>query len=178
MRTNEGILFLGKEEVLFFEGEPGDFMYIVRKGAIGIYSDYKKPGERLLVRLGPEDTFGEMSLLEAMPRSATAVALEDDTRVTKISWDNFVSYFEERPARVKKFMMQMSQRLRDLTNDYMEACKLADTLLAREAARREQADCAKPDGMGTERAAETGKQPRGGRLTGLLQKLIDSRADA
>lgn len=97
-------------------------MYDILYGRVGIYTDYGTPAQKLLVELKTEDFFGEMGLVEVLPRSATAVALED-TSAYVISADNFAAYFKERPATVLKVMEHLSARLRAVTNDYLAACK-------------------------------------------------------
>jgi len=62
---------------LFVYGDPGDSAYIVRKGVVEIYSK-NDTGERLVLetcRAG--DFFGEISLLDGGPRTASAVVIED-----------------------------------------------------------------------------------------------------
>ena len=69
-----------KGEVIFKEGALESFMYDLIEGKVGIYAHYGEAGEKLLTELNAEDggaTFGEMGLIDVMPRSATAVALED-----------------------------------------------------------------------------------------------------
>ena len=58
--------------VLFREGDPGDFMYVVQAGEVEIR---RKVGdhERVLAVLPPGEFFGEMALINQRPRSATAV---------------------------------------------------------------------------------------------------------
>ena len=77
----------------------------------------------LLTELKAEDLFGEMGMIEGYPRSATAVALEDGTRIEVITAENFGTYFHAKPAKVLMIMQQMSQRIRGLTKDYLEACR-------------------------------------------------------
>ena len=62
--------------VLFREGDPGDFMYVIQAGTIEIR---RRVGdsERVLALLPPGEFFGEMALINARPRSATAVVRED-----------------------------------------------------------------------------------------------------
>lgn len=78
---------LQKGEVLFREGDPGDAFYIVFRGAVEIVKE--GPGaERLAVRRDG-GAFGEMSLLNDAPRSATARAVED-THLLAVGKDRFV----------------------------------------------------------------------------------------
>ncbi len=110
-------------EILFREGDAGTCMYSVYYGQVGIYLDYGTKSEKLVSTLGEDDFFGEMSLLDHEPRSATAVALTDDTQLEVISEQNFKEYFEENPNRVLWLLQQMIRRLRATTRDYLEACQ-------------------------------------------------------
>ena len=59
-------------EVLFREGEHGEEMYVLQEGAIRITKAVKGE-EKTLALLGPGEFFGEMAILNAKPRTATAV---------------------------------------------------------------------------------------------------------
>lgn len=61
-----------KDEVLFHKGNTGNQMYVVLGGKIGIYD-----GKKIIAVLRTGDMFGEMSLVTAEPRSATAKAMEN-----------------------------------------------------------------------------------------------------
>lgn len=113
-----------KGEVIFNEGSFEKAMYDLVKGSVGIYANYGKPEVKLLTTLKAEDgaTFGEMGLLESMPRSATAVALED-VQAHYITGETFGGYFCEDPAAVLAIMQNMSKRIRELTQDYLDACR-------------------------------------------------------
>ncbi|MBR5229438.1 MAG: cyclic nucleotide-binding domain-containing protein [Firmicutes bacterium] len=111
------------KEVIFKEGEMSSCMYDIHFGRVGIYAAYGTEKETLLTELRADDFFGEMGMIECYPRSATAVALEDGTRVEVITTENFGTYFQEKPAKVLQIMQHMSQRIRGLTKDYLEACK-------------------------------------------------------
>lgn len=69
----------GGNEVVFFEGQPGSGMYIIAKGEVRIVLNYGSDHEIELVRLGPGDFFGEFSLIDEAPRSATVVATKPTT---------------------------------------------------------------------------------------------------
>ena len=62
-------------------------------------------------------------MIEAYPRSATAVAMEDDTVVYEISVDEFTGYFKDKPAKVFLIMKQLSQRIRETNKNYLDACR-------------------------------------------------------
>lgn len=112
-----------KNEIIFEQGVYEDCMYDIRWGKVGIYESYGKPEQRLLRELGSEDVFGEMGLIEACPRSATAVCLEKDTQCAKISRDDFSGYFKDKPTKILSIMQRMSQRIRDLSDEVARLSK-------------------------------------------------------
>ena len=111
-----------KKQVIFREGDRAACMYDIRWGSVGIYANYGTKEQKLLTRLYAEEFFGEMGLVDFELRSATAVALEDNTRVEVIDREVFASYLEDRPEKVLVVMQHMSHRIRDLTKDYLEVC--------------------------------------------------------
>ena len=112
-------------DVIFEEGSFEMWMYVLRKGTVGIYAHYGKEDEKLLtqVRAKQGATFGEMGLLDSMRRSATAVAMEE-VEVCIVNGENFADYFGNDPEALLDMMRSMSVRIRRLTNDYMEVCKV------------------------------------------------------
>jgi CRP-like cAMP-binding protein len=67
---------LAAGQILFTEGEPSDHVYVVRSGRIRIVVSSPHGDELTLSVLGPGDTFGELSVVDGGPRSATAEALD------------------------------------------------------------------------------------------------------
>src|SRR3990172_2422319 len=65
---------LKKGEVLFREGDKGDELYLIRQGTIVISKPVVGCVEQALARIDPGDFFGEMSLFDQAPRSATVQA--------------------------------------------------------------------------------------------------------
>ncbi|MEK6645465.1 MAG: cyclic nucleotide-binding domain-containing protein [Candidatus Firestonebacteria bacterium] len=63
------------EEVIFYEGEPGAGMYIIKKGAVAIIKKSESK-ETKIGQLKDGEFFGELSLLDEFSRSATAKAIE------------------------------------------------------------------------------------------------------
>ena len=120
-----------KGEFIFKQGEYASCMYDICQGKVGIIANYGEDGEKTLTELGEGASFGEMGMLEAYPRSATAVALEDGTEVRVVTAETFSSYFQNNPEKVYAIMTQMSRRIRALSNDYLEACRaVAETVEA------------------------------------------------
>ena len=70
---------LRKNQLLFREGDPGDEMFIVRHGVVLVSKAIKGRVEQVLDHVHPADFFGEMSLLDGSPRSATVQAESDAT---------------------------------------------------------------------------------------------------
>lgn len=109
--------------VVFCQGDPANCMYDVRKGSVGIYTDYGKMGEKQLATLKADDYFGEMGMIDEEPRSATCVVLEDETELEIITRASFTAYLQEKPLKVMMILQHMIKRLNMLISDYNEACK-------------------------------------------------------
>jgi CRP-like cAMP-binding protein len=113
------------DEVVFHEGEPGRALFIIESGEVAIIkSRSPAPGqteEAILARLGPGGFFGEMALLEELPRSATAKTMRDSVLhfVYKAKLDSFV---ERHPAVGVKILHNvakvLSARLRETSDSY------------------------------------------------------------
>ena len=110
-----------KGDVIFREGEYGTTMYRILDGAVSIYANYGESGEQKLTELKAGDFFGEMAVIEAFPRSATAVAA-CEARVDEVGKESLSEYFKAEPDMIMKIMRHISGRLRELTHDYREVC--------------------------------------------------------
>ena len=102
-----------KGEVIFREGDGAESMFDIYWGRVGIYSSYGAENEHLLTELRDGQFFGEMGMIDHSPRSATAVALEDDTQAEEISEEQFTAYFQNQPMRVLMIMRNMGNRIRE-----------------------------------------------------------------
>jgi membrane protein len=92
--------------VLFREGDEGRDMYYVLSGSV----ELSREGRRLrTMREG--DYFGEMSMLIRTPRTATAVAAGAETRLVRISVENFETLLRENPGIVRSILAEMAARL-------------------------------------------------------------------
>lgn len=93
---------------IFKEGETGDCMYIIEQGSIRIHK-----GSTTLAILKDKEVFGELSLLDADTRSATATT-ETECTLYKIDQEPFYELLDERPEIAKGFIKILSQRLRTM----------------------------------------------------------------
>ena len=110
-----------KGEVIFKQGDPADCMYDIRWGSVGIYVGYGTEQEKLLAQRRGDEVIGEMSFVDEVPHSVTAVALEPETRAEIITKETFSYYLHERPERVINVIQNMCMRIRNITTDYIEA---------------------------------------------------------
>jgi CRP-like cAMP-binding protein len=93
-------------QIIVTQGTPGQAFYLILEGRVEILRDSQSLGA-----FGPGDFFGEMSLLDHAPRSATIRALEPATCLMLSSWD-FKALLEKHPSIAIKLLEILSRRLR------------------------------------------------------------------
>jgi CRP/FNR family transcriptional regulator, cyclic AMP receptor protein len=110
-------------ESVFREGDRDPSLFVIAQGAIAILKNDAEEHEKLLARLGPGQTIGEMALLDGEPRSATARAAEDVVLLvlTRGGLDRLV---DEKPRLGVKLLWKLarllSQRLRQTSGALAE----------------------------------------------------------
>ena len=115
---------LKKGKHLFQEGEPGDRLYIVLEGKIKLTHASGDGRESLLMVLGPGDMFGELSLFDPGPRTATAVAVTD-SEVLGLGNTDLRPWLNGRPEVAQALLQALAHRLRR-TNEIMSDLVFAD----------------------------------------------------
>jgi len=95
--------------VLFEEGQPGDYMYVVQSGQVEIRRQVGET-ERVLAVLVPGDFLGEMAILNARPRSATAV-VRTNARLLVIEGKTFEAMLRARPEIALRIIKALALRL-------------------------------------------------------------------
>ena len=100
--------------VLFEKDAAGDAMYIILSGRVRIYLTDTNQREYTLRRYGPAQIFGEFSLLDQKPRSASAAALED-TEVLVLNRETFLDFIPKRPQVGLAMMDTLVDRVRYTT---------------------------------------------------------------
>jgi len=102
---------LGEGETLFRAGEPGESLYLVRAGEVEL-SIQDNVGQKITLdtaRLG--DFFGEIALLDAGPRTATAVALAE-TELIELDRDDLLLLFQKKPDAALHMLAAMGRMTR------------------------------------------------------------------
>jgi CRP-like cAMP-binding protein len=103
--------------VLFEEGQPGDHMYVITQGEIEIRRNVGET-ERVLAVLPAGEFFGEMAILNARPRSATAV-VRVDSRLLVIAGNTFEAMLRARPEIAMRIIKALATRLEN-ANQHIE----------------------------------------------------------
>jgi CRP-like cAMP-binding protein len=110
-------------ERIFNQGDLGTEMFIIQEGEVDIVK-HIGPESHVLSHLEKGDFFGEMALLEALPRTADAVA-KTDVKVVAINGSRFDEMLRKNPEVAVRIIRKYSQRLR-------EANALLEKLVGRE----------------------------------------------
>ena len=110
-----------KGDVIFHQGDEGNDLYQILEGSVGFYVSYDQDDRQKISEAGKGEFFGEMAVIDACPRSADAIALEDGTRIREISASDLNAFFREDPDSITGIMKVLSTRIRDLTDQYDNA---------------------------------------------------------
>ena len=113
--------------VLFREGDRGEKMYVIRSGKVSIWK-HISDAEITLAVLGPGEFFGEMALLEGLPRSAGATVVEESLLI-EVEQATFETLVRKNGEISVRLMRRLSSRLR-------EADRQIQALMSRSGAAR------------------------------------------
>ena len=102
-------------EVIEKEGGSAVAFYLITNGAVEV-----RKGEKLVSKLGRGQFFGEMSLIDKQPRSATVVASKDGTTCLVMPSWNFQATVGNDPKVAMGVMKELARRLRETTNALSE----------------------------------------------------------
>ncbi|MGQ0623809.1 MAG: Crp/Fnr family transcriptional regulator [Sporichthyaceae bacterium] len=111
LRASMSEVNLSRGQALFREGDSGDRLYVVAEGKVKLGRTSTDGRENLLAVLGPGEMFGELSLFDPGPRTATATAVTD-TRVYGLGHEDLKPLLDGRPEVALSLLQQISRRLR------------------------------------------------------------------
>jgi CRP/FNR family cyclic AMP-dependent transcriptional regulator len=105
------VVSLPAGKVIFNYGDPGDSLYIIRSGSVEVFFK-DDTGERILLETSHAgDFFGELSLLDGGPRTASVVVIED-MEALRIDRNDLDAFLRLRPAATLDLLAAMGRRLR------------------------------------------------------------------
>jgi CRP/FNR family cyclic AMP-dependent transcriptional regulator len=95
---------------VFGEGDSGEELYVVLAGRVSLSATDGSLG--LLAVLDPGDMFGELSVFDPGPRTATATALDDDTRLARVDRQRVLAWAAAHPEVGSRLLQVLARRLR------------------------------------------------------------------
>ncbi len=98
-------------DVLFHEGDQGDRLYVITEGKIKLGCSSTDGRENLLAILGPSEMFGELSLFDPGPRTATATAVAE-TQLIGLGNDQLQQLLSAHPRIAATLLAALARRLR------------------------------------------------------------------
>ena len=105
------VLKYKKGESIICEGERSDCAYIIEFGSAEVFKSLPNGEQQFLGVLAQGDIFGELGLIDGLPRSATVKAL-DGCRIRKLSHETFVSLAKQNPKALMPILKILASRLR------------------------------------------------------------------
>jgi CRP-like cAMP-binding protein len=103
---------LRKKEFIFSEGDPSEWLYIVKTGKVKITKLSNEGKELILEIIPPHEIFGGIAVVRGFPYPANAVAMED-SEVLKISRKNLLSLMDKLPNLMYCMAVNIGDRIKD-----------------------------------------------------------------
>jgi len=143
----------GSGDVIFVEGSTADRFYIVMDGRVEVWKNYYDPKPDLLAVHGSGRFFGEMALIDELPRSATVVAKEK-ARLLYLSREDFRRLIRERSSIALSVMTGISYMVRNSNEAYVDDLRKRNAELERAYAQLKSAHAER---LRSERLSTLGK---------------------
>ena len=103
--------FFKKGTEIIKEGTSSDCAYIIESGRVQVSKTLSNGEEQVIGILEENDIFGEMSLIDSFPRSATVLALEDCT-ISVMTQETFNNLAQHNPEALMPILKVLAKRLR------------------------------------------------------------------
>ena len=105
-------------DIIFHQGDPGGCLYLISSGQVRIYIANPDGREATIRIYGPNTAFGEFSVLDGMPRSTSAAAI-DDVVALILYREDFMQLLQRNFELVKRVLAMLIERVR-YTTTYSE----------------------------------------------------------
>ena len=99
-------IYFEQGQQIIKQGDVGDCLYLIIEGEVQVSAD-----DKLIARLGEKECVGEMSILDAEPRSASVFAISD-VILLRIQQEDFYEMISERPEIAQGVIKVLTRRLR------------------------------------------------------------------
>ncbi len=119
-----------KDDYICYEGQPGSEMYIILKGSVGIYVTNTLGTLNQVAIMKEGGFFGEMSIFDNLPRSASCIALED-TICMAVDKDNLKEFLVTCPDIAIQMLNNMSGRIRNLNDELYKSNRESEKLVVK-----------------------------------------------
>ncbi len=111
------------ETIIFREGETGSEFFVIISGEVQVFKEGEKKKEHILANLKTGACFGEMSLIDSLPRSASVESIIE-TKVAILSQNSFLQLRFNNPEVYSQILLNMvkefSSRLRNMDNKFVK----------------------------------------------------------
>lgn len=104
---------------VFFQDDPSDSVYVVLSGSAKVFRTAEDGRDRILMILRPGDAFGELAMIEGLPRSATVQTLED-TQMLSLTRRDFEDFARSYPEVLWKLLQSMCEHVRRINEDVLD----------------------------------------------------------
>ena len=108
--------YFATNEYVCYEGQPGDEMYIILKGSVGVFITSAIGTLTQVATIKEGSFFGEMAIFDNLPRSASCIALEDTITVA-VTKQNLQGFLATCPEIAMQMLENMSGRIRSLDDE-------------------------------------------------------------
>ena len=109
-----------RREVLFHRGDPGEAVHLLTSGAVAVYVTTPLGSTAIFAVFGPGEAVGEMALIEAGERTATAIALEP-TETLSLRRGQFEELRRDHPQIDRMLVHLLAARVRRQNEDLVDA---------------------------------------------------------
>lgn len=100
-----------RDQTIIEAGEVSDSLYIILSGRVQVVLKERRRGDIIVFSLGPGEFFGEMSLIDKQPRSASVIASEA-CEVLLLKGSDFIVCLNQSPPMASTVMRELVRRLR------------------------------------------------------------------
>ncbi|MFP4510847.1 MAG: sensor histidine kinase [Spirochaetota bacterium] len=109
-------------EIIFREGDAPENFYVVVEGAVAVWKNWGEIDAELLAVHGRGQLFGEMALVDELPRSATVIA-EADTELLLLTGTDFRRFISENGNIALSIMKRLSGMVRNSNDSFVEGLR-------------------------------------------------------